>query len=95
MVKRIFTLNCQDISSIDEFHDEVNNVLCPEINWYGRNWDAFNDILRGGLGSFDSDEEIIIIFKGRKNVVEKLNEGFLQMFIEIVEDFDTIELIIE
>ncbi|MFW9922896.1 MAG: barstar family protein [Candidatus Thorarchaeota archaeon] len=94
-MKKTFTLDCRNIESLDEFHDEVNNVLCPEIDWYGRNWDAFNDILRGGLGTFDSDEKIKLIFKGREHVKKKLGEGFLKMFIEIVEDFDNIELIFE
>lgn len=37
--------------SLDEFFDEVERkILDPGVNW-GRNLDAFNDVLRGGFGS--------------------------------------------
>ena len=59
---KIFTINGRNINSYDEFHDEVQSVLCPKFKHYGRNWHAFNDILRGGFGTFELGEKIIIIF---------------------------------
>ncbi|MHA1186827.1 MAG: barstar family protein, partial [Candidatus Heimdallarchaeota archaeon] len=50
---KIFIINGQNINSLEEFHDEVQNVLCPKFTKYGRNWHAFNDILRGGFLSFE------------------------------------------
>ncbi len=64
---KIFIMNGRNISSIEEFHDEVQNVLCPKFTRYGRSWNAFNDILRGGFGTFELGEKIIIIFKNKRN----------------------------
>ncbi|NHJ84480.1 MAG: hypothetical protein FK734_03410 [Asgard group archaeon] len=95
MVNKIFTLDCRNIKSLEDFHDVVERVLCPDINYYGRNWDAFNDILRGGFGTFDYEENITLIFSGRENAEKLLGEDFLKDFIEMVELHDTIELIFE
>ena len=38
--------------TLEEFYDEVSRVLIPGAFW-GRNLDAFNDILRGGFGTPD------------------------------------------
>jgi len=35
---------------LEGFYDEVSRQLVPGANW-GRNLDAFNDILRGGFGT--------------------------------------------
>jgi RNAse (barnase) inhibitor barstar len=37
-------------STLEEFFEEVSRILIPGANW-GRNLDAFNDILRGGFGT--------------------------------------------
>ncbi|MCC7292077.1 MAG: barstar family protein [Phycisphaerales bacterium] len=37
-------------STLEEFYDEVERVLIGGAAW-GRNLDAFNDILRGGFGT--------------------------------------------
>lgn len=47
----------------DEFWDEVHQVLCPSLKHFGRNWDAFIDILREAFGSFEYGENIIIKIK--------------------------------
>jgi len=38
------------ITSLETFYDEIGRVLIPAAQW-GRNLDAFNDILRGGFGT--------------------------------------------
>ena len=37
-------------ATLEEFYEEVSEVLIPGESW-GRNLDAFNDILRGGFGT--------------------------------------------
>jgi RNAse (barnase) inhibitor barstar len=39
-------------TTLEEFFDEISRVLIPGADW-GRNLDAFNDILRGGFGTPD------------------------------------------
>ena len=47
---REYVLDGPRITSLDAFYDEVSNVLVPG-RWWGRNLDAFDDILRGGFGT--------------------------------------------
>jgi RNAse (barnase) inhibitor barstar len=37
-------------TTLEEFFDEVSEIVVPGTDW-GRNLDAFNDILRGGFGT--------------------------------------------
>jgi RNAse (barnase) inhibitor barstar len=39
-------------STLEEFFDEISRALIPGAYW-GRNLEAFNDILRGGFGTPD------------------------------------------
>ena len=92
MEKKIFIINGHNINSLEDFHDEVQNVLCPKFKKYGRNWNAFNDILRGGFLSFELDEKITIIFKYKRYVEKRLGEGFLNQFTKTVAHNDNVEL---
>jgi RNAse (barnase) inhibitor barstar len=38
---------------LEEFYDEIDRVFAPDIAW-GRNLDAFEDLLRGGFGMPDN-----------------------------------------
>lgn len=49
-LKQRYVIDGENFSTLDEFYDEVSRVLIPEAVW-GRNLDAFNDILRGGFGT--------------------------------------------
>jgi RNAse (barnase) inhibitor barstar len=46
----VFELDGALIETLEGFYDEVSRVLIPRADW-GRNLDAFNDILRGGFGT--------------------------------------------
>ena len=50
MPKRTFELDGTRFDTLEGFYDEVSRVLIPRAKW-GRNHDAFNDILRGGFGT--------------------------------------------
>ena len=93
MVRKIFTLDGHIMETKDGFYDEVERVLCPEIDYFGRNWDAFNDILRGGFGSFDYGEDITIEFKHKKWVEKHLGSVFFEMFEDIMKDHDHVHLV--
>ncbi len=45
-----YVLEGRYITSRESFFDEVSRVLIPGAKW-GRNLDAFNDVLRGGFGT--------------------------------------------
>jgi RNAse (barnase) inhibitor barstar len=50
MAKAVYEIDGRDFSTLEEFYEVVSRVLIPGATW-GRNLDAFNDILRGGFGT--------------------------------------------
>ncbi len=50
MPKPVLIINGGNFWTLEGFYDEVEQVLIPGAAW-GRNLDAFNDILRGGFGT--------------------------------------------
>jgi len=50
MAKPVLELDGARIDSLQGFFEEVSRSLIPGASW-GRNLDAFNDILRGGFGT--------------------------------------------
>ena len=48
--KKIYEIDGNHFSTLEEFYEEISRVLIPGVDW-GRNLDAFNDILRGGFGT--------------------------------------------
>ena len=48
----IYEIDGARFATLDEFYNEVSTVIIPGTNW-GRNLDAFDDILRGGFGTPD------------------------------------------
>jgi len=52
MAKRVFEINGNAFDSLDGFYDEVGRNVLNDGRW-GRNLDAFNDVLRGGFGTPD------------------------------------------
>jgi RNAse (barnase) inhibitor barstar len=45
-----YEIDGANFSTVDEFYDEISRVAIPEVYW-GRNLDAFDDILSGGFGT--------------------------------------------
>ena len=50
MGKPVLDIDGANFDTLDGFYDEVERTLIPSVYW-GRNLDAFNDILRGGFGT--------------------------------------------
>lgn len=46
--KRVYEIDGTDFASLEGFYDAISKKLIPSAVW-GRNLDAFNDILRGGF----------------------------------------------
>ena len=71
-----FTLD----GSVKDFHSEIYNILCPKFRRYGRNYNAFVDILRGGFLEFEEDESVEITILNS----EKLNNTFIEILQESI-----------
>jgi RNAse (barnase) inhibitor barstar len=50
LMTKEYILDGSKITSLEAFYDQVSEGLIPDTYW-GRNLDAFNDILRGGFGT--------------------------------------------
>lgn len=84
--KPTYTINGNKFSSEKGFYNEIERVLTNDLNWkIGRNLNAFNDVLSGGFGVFDVDEEIILEWKNFYKSGEKLRVHFLHAVVEIIE----------
>lgn len=73
MQKKVYEIDGMNFSSLDEFYDEISDVLIPGAGW-GRNLDAFNDILRGGFGT--PDEGYVLLWKNSELSRDRL--GYTQ-----------------
>ena len=69
MSKRIYEIDGNNFSTLEEFWDDISRVLIPDVYW-GRNLDAFNDILRGGFGT--PEEGFILVWKNSSLSRERL-----------------------
>jgi RNAse (barnase) inhibitor barstar len=75
MRKKTIIINGSNFSSLDSFYEEVENFFTKGLDWkIGRNLDAFNDVLRGGFGIFDSEEKIKLLWVN--SIKSKLDLGF-------------------
>jgi len=50
--KPTYVIDGRNFTTLEAFYDEISRVLIPQRDW-GRNLDAFSDILRGGFGTSD------------------------------------------
>jgi RNAse (barnase) inhibitor barstar len=66
---RVFTIDGRDFSTLDDFFEVVGVVLVPGQFW-GKNLDAFNDILCWPL---QDEEPYILVWKNSKVSRKRLN----------------------
>jgi RNAse (barnase) inhibitor barstar len=70
MSKPSYEIDGANFSTLEGFFEEVSNNLIPGAEW-GRNLDAFNDILRGGFGS----PEVGFVLKWRNSELSRERLG--------------------
>ncbi|KPH14934.1 ribonuclease inhibitor [Chryseobacterium sp. ERMR1:04] len=96
--KKVIVINGIHFSSLVGFYEEVSNVLTKDINWKVGTLDDFNDILYGGFGVFENDDEVKIIWeeseKSRQDLGFEATKEFYENKIKQGKPFN-IELIQE
>ena len=70
-MKKTYEIDGANIQSLDDFYNAVSTIIIPGADW-GKNLDAFNDILHGGFGT---PEEGFII-KWKNSALSQKNLGF-------------------
>lgn len=68
----MIVINGGHFSNLSEFYEEISSVLMKDADWKVGTLDGFDDILYGGFGIFESNEEIEFIWKNAKKSEEDL-----------------------
>jgi RNAse (barnase) inhibitor barstar len=71
---------------LDGFFGEISRVLIPGAEW-GRNLDAFNDILRGGFGT--PEHGFTLRWKNHALSRHRLGSALFETLVEIIRDHGT------
>lgn len=69
-------------SSLNGFYEEVSRVLMKDTDWKVGSLDGFDDILYGGFGVFENQEEVEIVWKESQKSKEDLGFIATQEFYE-------------
>jgi RNAse (barnase) inhibitor barstar len=72
---KTITIDGSAITNIDTFYDEIYRKFCPNLKGFGRNLDAFNDVLRGGFGEFEYGTPIKLVWTNSNNSKIALGYG--------------------
>lgn len=61
--KKMTVINGGHFSDLSGFYQEVSSILMKDADWKVGNLDGFNDLLYGGFGVFENQDEIELIWK--------------------------------
>ncbi len=70
-----FVFDSRAFNSVPTFFEHADRVLCSNFT-SGRNMNAFRDILEGGFGAFEYQEEIQLIWRGTEKAKSDLGEAY-------------------
>lgn len=82
--KKTYVIDGRAFSNLNGFYDQVQKVLTDNFKGFGRNYDAFNDILNGGFSRFDN-EPIILIWSNFEKSKKELGEKVVKILVEIIQ----------
>jgi len=84
MSLKTFIIDGNNFSDLQSFYNEVVNVLTKDFaDKFGRNMNAFDDILMGGFSKFEYQEAITLIWKNVEK--SKIDLGWPET-IKYIED---------
>ena len=92
MSMKEFILDGKNMTSVENFYQEVQRILCPSGLKMGRNLHAFRDVLRGGFGAFDEGETIQVRIIHKKHMKKNLQEGFVISIFRAIEEAEYVSL---
>jgi len=93
VMKQTLTIDGENFSDLEGFYNEVDRLLTKDLDWQtGHNLDAFNDLLCGGFGVFEYEEQIDLIWKNFAKSIEDLGEEKIEVILEIIDSHKHIEL---
>lgn len=91
MSKEEYVIDGAKFSTKKTFYNYLEKHFTYGLTWkIGHNLNAFDDILCGGFGKHDCDEEIIVVWKNLAKSRERLDTNFLDAILEILENHDQV-----
>lgn len=92
MGKQTIIINGDNFSDMETFYVEIYNVLTKNLDWKtGHNLNAFNDLLCGGFGVFEYDEEVKIIWTSFSKSKQTLGQDMTDTLLGIIKEHRHIE----
>lgn len=92
-MRKTYTIDGKHFNDINGFYQDITDEIITEgKGWWGRNLDAFNDILSGGFGT--PEDGFVFIWKNSDLSKEKLG-GKFGVLVEIIKNHKDIDLRLE
>ena len=84
-----FILDGNNFSDLEGFYTEIDKLMTKDMEEEtGHNLDALNDILRGGFGVHEFEEEIIVKWLHYEKSKQDLGEAKMLAILEVFLDCD-------
>ena len=80
---REYVIEGSHISSLETFYEQISDVVIPGANW-GKNLDAFNDVLRGAFGT--PENGFVLRWKNADASRKRLGVRTFDTLVEIILD---------
>jgi len=90
--KKVFEIDGMNFHTLQEFYSAIGEQLVENNEW-GFNWNAFNDILRGGFIKTNYNEPFKLIWKNSDISKKHLND--YEDIISLINEHDNVELVLE
>ncbi|BAU52863.1 barstar family protein [Mucilaginibacter gotjawali] len=85
-------INGNNFSDLESFYTGIDKILTKDLTWKtGHNLSAFNDLLCGGFGVFEYNEEIKIIWRNFKKSKSGPGADLTGVLVEIINDHSHID----
>lgn len=92
MNKQTIIINGNKFTDVESFYDEIDRVLTKNLDWKtGHNLNAFNDLLWGGFGVYEYEEQVKITWTKFTESKKVLGNELSDILIEIIKDHEHIE----
>jgi RNAse (barnase) inhibitor barstar len=84
-MKKVYEIDGEHFSTLEGFYEEISDKLLTLGIFWGKNLDAFDDVLYGGFGT--PDEGFMLVWKNSNVSMEKLgySETIRQLALRLEE----------
>jgi len=84
-LKQLIVIDGNHFDSIKSFYKEIDRLLTKGLKWEtGHNLNAFNDLLRGGFGVYEYEEEVEVKWVNFSRSRNTLGQEMTDILLEII-----------